>query len=81
MGDNDKGKAVQILTHLFKKEYDTVETIGIGDSKNDFSMLKEVNNGYLVKRKDNTYASQDFNHVEGIGPIGWSQVIKKEFID
>jgi len=79
LGGNDKGKAVQILTSLFEKKYDTIETIGIGDSENDFSMLHKVNHAYLVKRKDDSYASQSFNQVNGIGPMGWCQVIKKEF--
>lgn len=81
IGGTDKGKAVQLLTNLYKKNNDTIQTIGIGDSENDLSMLQQVNHAYLVKRKDNTYASQSFDNVTGVGPTGWSQVIKKEFID
>lgn len=79
MGDNDKGKAVQLLTSLFDREFTTVETIGIGDSDNDFPMLNQVRKPFIVRKKDGSYASESYHHAEGIGPIGWQQVIEKEF--
>ena len=78
MGDNDKGKAVSKLIRLFKRKFDSIDTIGIGDSENDFSMLTQVDHGYLVKKPDNTFASNEFNHSDGIGPAGWQNVIEKE---
>lgn len=78
IGDNDKGKAVKIITNFFQKQYDAIQTIGIGDSENDFPMLNVVHKPYLVKRKDDTYASSAYPHVSGIGPIGWKQIIEKE---
>ncbi|MEF8848063.1 MAG: HAD-IIB family hydrolase [Candidatus Thermoplasmatota archaeon] len=78
MGENDKGKAVQILTDLYKKKYDRIATIGIGDSENDFSMLENVDKGYLVKRKDGTHASMNYLTVDKVGPRGWSEIIEKE---
>jgi len=77
-GDNSKGKAVDILTKLFKKRYGTIFTIGIGDSQNDFSMLDKVDRGYLVMKKNGEYASQEYNPAGEIGPNGWNKVIKKE---
>jgi predicted mannosyl-3-phosphoglycerate phosphatase (HAD superfamily) len=50
IGENDTGKAVTMLTSLYFQRYSTVDRIGIGDSENDFSMLKEVNRPYLVKK-------------------------------
>jgi len=79
IGNNDKGKAVRILINLFKQKYDLIDCIGIGDSENDFSMLEAVNKPYLVKKPDGTYASNDFFHSDGIGPIGWQNIIEKEF--
>jgi mannosyl-3-phosphoglycerate phosphatase len=81
VGNNDKGKAVNILYDLFNKKYDTVETVGIGDSANDFSMLQQVDKPYLVMKKNQSFASHSFPHIAGIGPVGWSKVIKKEFND
>ncbi|MFH2028429.1 MAG: HAD-IIB family hydrolase [Nanoarchaeota archaeon] len=49
MGDNDKGKAVKLLTEMFKKKYGKISTIGLGDSINDKEMLKNVDKGYLLK--------------------------------
>lgn len=79
-GKNDKGKAVKILTKLFKKKYkkEKVKTIGIGDSSNDFSMLKVVKIGYLVQKINSSYASEKYLKAEGIGPKGWNKVIQKE---
>ncbi|MBS3802231.1 MAG: HAD-IIB family hydrolase [Candidatus Thermoplasmatota archaeon] len=79
IGNNDKGKAVRILINLFKQIYDLIDSIGIGDSENDFSMLEAVNKPYLVKKPDGTYASNDFLHSDGIGPSGWQKIIEKEF--
>ncbi len=78
MGNNNKGDAIDFLTKLYKKKYDEVFTIGIGDSNNDFSMLNSVDRGYLVMKKDETYASSDFNPAGEIGPKGWSRVVEKE---
>ena len=81
-GKNDKGKAVALLTSLFKKKYEKegIITIGIGDSENDFAMLDAVEKGYLVKKVDNRFASENYLKAEGIGPIGWSKVIEKEVL-
>jgi mannosyl-3-phosphoglycerate phosphatase len=78
MGSNSKGRAVRYLTNLYKKEYSKVYTVGIGDSENDFSMLKHVDKGFLVQKQNNGYASDDFYHAEGRGPIGWNNVILNE---
>ena len=78
MGDNSKGKAVEILTDYFKRKYKDVFTIGIGDSQNDFSMLDKVDRGYLVMKKDEKYASKEYNPAGDIGPKGFNKVIKKE---
>jgi mannosyl-3-phosphoglycerate phosphatase len=78
-GNNDKGKAISLTTQLYKKQYGSIITIGIGDSENDFSMLNNVDKAYLVKKKDGSYASNNFLHVNGIGPIGWKKIINKEF--
>jgi hypothetical protein len=37
-----------------------------------------VDHGYLVKKPDNTFASNEFDHSDGIGPAGWQNVIEKE---
>ena len=78
MGKSDKGKAVEILTRLFKKEYEDVMTIGLGDSPNDFHMLDNVDAGYLVMKKNRRYSSKKYARAKGIGPEGWNKAVKKE---
>lgn len=73
----DKGKATKILIDLFKKEFREITSIGVGDSPNDFPMLEEVDDAYLVQRPDGSYTSEKFKHLEGVGPIGWNNLIKK----
>ena len=77
-GDNDKGKAVTLLTELFKKQYGLVVTIGIGDSENDIAMLTQVSKPYVVKRPNGSYVSNLFFHAKGIGPLGWKHIIEQE---
>lgn len=78
MGNNNKGQAVCFLTNLFKKEFTFVYTIGLGDSINDFSMLESVDKGFLVRKKNNDYATNLFFHADGEGPKGWNKAVKKE---
>ena len=78
MGNNDKGKAVRIMTELLRQKYSSLITIGVGDSENDFKMLDEVAVPYLVMRKNKKYASDKYNKAGGIGPEGWNLAVKKE---
>lgn len=78
IGDNSKGGAIETLTYLYEKHVDTVETVGIGDSENDFSMLDTVDKPYLVQREDGTYASDKYIHADGVGPEGWKKIIYTE---
>ncbi len=78
MGGNSKGKAVKILTDIYKKQFGDVFTIGIGDSSNDFSMLESVDRGYLVMKKNGEYASSKYNPAGEIGPKGWKRVVETE---
>lgn len=78
MGGNDKGKATEILIELFKKKLGKIETIGIGDSQNDVSMLKAVDIPVLVQKPDNRWEEVNLAgiyKVDGMGPQGWSRAI------
>jgi mannosyl-3-phosphoglycerate phosphatase len=75
MGDNDKGKAVGILSKL----YGNCKTIGLGDSLNDLPMLKAVDTPIVVRKPDNSYDKgidlPDLIKAGGIGPVGWNKAI------
>jgi len=79
IGDNDKGKAVTILTDIYRRQFGDVETIGLGDSLNDLPMLKAVDVPMLVQKPGGQHnpsiTDPKINKVEGIGPIGWNMAI------
>ena len=80
LGDNDKGKAVNILTGLYRKEYGNIRTVGLGDSLNDLPMLRAVDIPVLVQKHNGEHdpkiADQDIMRIRGIGPVGWNMAIK-----
>lgn len=78
MGNSDKGRAVRILTRLFKRRCGDVVTVGLGDSENDFKMLDSVARPYLVMKKNKSYASNKYLEAGGIGPEGWELAVIKE---
>jgi mannosyl-3-phosphoglycerate phosphatase len=78
IGLNDKGRAVTLLSDLYRKEFGKIQTIGIGDSENDYPMLDHVEHSYLVKEKNNKYSSSRYLLAGGIGPEGWKKVIDLE---
>ena len=79
---SDKGKAVKILSSLFKKKNDKIKTIGLGDSQNDLSLLKKVDLPILFQKPPGTW-DPNIKGVSGlikikkIGPQGWAEAIKK----
>ena len=81
VGKNDKGKAVRLLTELYKRTYPYREftTIGLGDSANDIPMLQCVHIPIVIKKK---YG--DWERIQEIpqvvysvksGPAGWAEEI------
>lgn len=82
MGNNDKGKAVRIVSSLYYKLWGEVKTIGIGDSFNDLPMLSVVDIPILVQKGDYVWENMDLpqlRKVQGIGPEGWSRAMKQIF--
>jgi len=78
----DKGKAVKVLTELFRREYgvEAVRTIGVGDSRNDIPMLEAVDQPAVVRRKDGTWLDLPLKNLykaRGEGPEGWVEVVNK----
>jgi mannosyl-3-phosphoglycerate phosphatase family protein len=79
LGNNDKGKAVKILSEIFRAQYGSIRTIAIGDSPNDRAMLENVHFPVAVQRPDGRHhpslAQPNFFKAEGIGPDGWNSAI------
>lgn len=87
MGDNDKGKAVQILKLIYQQNHPhkTLVSIGIGDSLNDFPMLQNVDIPVLVKKKtgvhEPSFGLENIYQTRGIGPKGWTEAIFKKIVE
>jgi len=80
MGNCSKGLAVQKLNALFlKHNFLNFQTIALGDSENDVSMLKVVDIPVLVKRKDGAHLQEheikNITYTEEVGPAGWNKFI------
>jgi mannosyl-3-phosphoglycerate phosphatase len=79
VGGSDKGKAVRIVSNLYRKLWGEIETIGLGDSQNDLPMFCEVDVPVLVQKTDYSWEKIDLPHlhrVQGIGPAGWRRAIE-----
>lgn len=78
---NDKGKAVDILLGLFRREYaNKVIFFGIGDSLNDVPMLRHLDVPMFVQRPDGSWPAVKIRNIcnlEGIGPKGWANAVNK----
>ena len=83
LGGNDKGRAVRILTEIYRKESPDVETLGIGDSLNDLAMLEEVDFPILVQKEGGVYEKEcrfpGIILAQGEGPAGFNSSILNFF--
>ncbi|WP_440951627.1 mannosyl-3-phosphoglycerate phosphatase [Methanococcoides sp. FTZ1] len=79
IGNNDKGKAVRILSDIYRQQFNDITTIGLGDSQNDLPMLESVDIPVLVQKPgsihDLSITDPNIRRVEGIGPLGWNKAI------
>ncbi|OPY69908.1 MAG: Glucosyl-3-phosphoglycerate/mannosyl-3-phosphoglycerate phosphatase [Syntrophorhabdus sp. PtaU1.Bin002] len=79
LGESDKGKAVTLLSALYRAKHGEIVTIGIGDSPNDIPMLKSVNYPIIVKHPDGTFDPRIHLgwviKADGVGPEGWNKAI------
>lgn len=84
-GENDKGEAASILLRCYRRQQrmrgqpERIETVGIGDSINDASLLAMVDYPILVQKADGSY-DPDIHvpgmiRAPGIGPVGWNDAV------
>ncbi len=74
----DKGKAVKILSELFKLDYGRIVSYGLGDGQNDVPMLEMVDYPILVQNSGRRWSNvrvKSLTRVRGVGPEGWSHAI------
>jgi mannosyl-3-phosphoglycerate phosphatase len=78
LGENDKGKAVEILKELYENQFFSISTVGIGNSLNDLPMLLAVDHPIFLKEKESVSPEIPFKNVtcvEGTGPHAWNEAI------
>jgi mannosyl-3-phosphoglycerate phosphatase len=80
-GGCHKGKAVQLLVDLYRKERHDPVFVGIGDSVNDLPMFRVVDVAFLVQKPDGTYdphiPEDAARRVNGAGPAGWRAAVEE----
>lgn len=82
IGDGqNKGIAVRsLLEHIYKTTGTTFRSIALGDSENDFSMLRSVDIPVLIPKADGGFAPLDLPNLIKApysGPKGWNSVLKE----
>ena len=79
LGGSDKGKAVHVLTDLFRRRFGTVTTVAIGDAPNDLAMFEAVDRAFLVQKPTGEWMPlPNLPHlikIVGIGPEGWARAV------
>jgi len=80
LGENDKGKAVSVLTGLYRNKFNNIMTIAIGDSPNDVPMLEKVDICFVVEKSSGGHDERinipNLVKVQGIGPQGWNRTMQ-----
>lgn len=75
----DKANAVGQLTHLYAQQYkQRPEVIALGDSENDFTMLRAADQAILIPKATGEYADLSIPHLikaSHPGPRGWNQAL------
>lgn len=79
LGDNDKGKAVDIVAALYKEDRPCLKTVALGNSYNDLPMLQAVDIPVLVQKPGGLYERQidspNLHRASGVGPVGWNKAL------
>ena len=78
LGENDKGRAVKILTDIYRKLNPDLVAAGIGDAPNDQPLLAAVDHPFLVAAPDGTHRDLDVPKLTRIplpGPRGFNRAV------
>jgi len=78
LGENDKGRAVTLLSGLFRQNHPELVTVACGDAPNDEPMLAAVDRPFLVAKPEGGHRPIDLPRLTKIelpGPAGFSQAV------
>ena len=77
-GANDKAAAVRLLSDLYRRQFGTMTTVGLGDAPNDLEFLREVDVPIVMA---SAHADEMVRHLPGAtvtrvpGPAGWNEAM------
>jgi mannosyl-3-phosphoglycerate phosphatase len=78
LGENDKGRAVTLLSGLFRQKHLGLVTVACGDAPNDEPMLAAVDRPFLVAQPEGGHRPIDLPRLTKIelpGPAGFSAAV------
>jgi mannosyl-3-phosphoglycerate phosphatase len=78
--NSDKGRAVEVLSDMYRRKYGDIRMYGLGDSHNDAPMFAAVDLPFLVEKQSGDWEQIDIpklGRIEGIGPVGWARAVEK----
>jgi len=82
-GGNDKGLAVARLVELYRKLYDRIHAVGLGDSAADADFLALMDSAVLVPWPDGRHDPEARQRLPGArlapaaGPAGWNAAVQE----
>ncbi len=81
MGNSSKGRAVKILTKLYRKQYGKIATIALGDSPNDIEMFENVDHPIMIRKSGGSYdkrikVKKKLIRADGAGPEGFDKAVR-----
>ncbi len=82
MRGGGKGRAVEILTGLYRKMWGKIRTVGLGNGLNDLPLLQQVDIPVLVQKNNHSWEDMSLpglRKIQGVGPEGWSRAIVELF--
>lgn len=78
-GRNDKGHAMTQIMSMYKKSRKRAISIALGDSPNDFSMLKNADHPVLIRSEHNFYMLKkqipSLTITKSTGPKAWNDAV------
>ena len=78
LGENDKGRAVRLLSGMYDRKHPDLLTAALGDSPNDAPMLASVQHPFLVARPDGSHNEMTLAGLVRVplsGPAGFNLAV------
>ncbi len=85
MGQNDKGQAMNWVVNRFNSQQ-TIHTIALGDSQNDYNMLEQADYSVVIRKLDGRHLQLNKSasrviYTQNPAPLGWQEAIEQLFAE